>query len=183
MSRATRAPGRGASPSRRRRKERRVRSAIGICDLTEEAVNVNENSPETVEETKSAESAFLLFPLLASLPGPDVLLYCSAMLASCPGPTALRLLPVGPASLALLLPDHPKPAGCMGLWRMSISCLRLHLLRKQLIKCTCVQISGLYCDCAGRVWRGGFRLGSPSGPGGAGQEAAGQQGEHRQGRA
>ena len=59
----------------RRRRERRVRSAIGIGDLTEEAVNVTENSFETVEETKPAESAVLLFPLLASLPGLDVLLY------------------------------------------------------------------------------------------------------------
>ena len=87
---------------------------------------------------------FYYSPLLASLPGPDVLLYCSAMLASCPGPTALRLLPVGPASLALLLPDHPKPTGSMGLGRMSISCLRHHLCNLQLIYCACVRISGLY---------------------------------------
>ena len=59
----------------RRRRQRRVRSAICIGDLTVEAVNATGNSLETVEETKPAESAVLLFPLLASLPGLDVLLY------------------------------------------------------------------------------------------------------------
>ena len=96
-------------------------------------MNVNENSPETVEKIKPAENALLLFPVLASLPGPDGLLYCSAMLASCPGPTALRLLVVGPTSLALLLLHHPKPTGYMGLCRMSISCLHHHLLIMKLI--------------------------------------------------
>ena len=106
---------------------------------------------------------FYYSPLLASLPGPDVLLYCSAILASCPGPTALRLLPVGPASLALLLLDHPKSTGYMGLGKMSISCLRHHLLIIQFIYCACVPISGLYCDGAGREWGGGWRLGAIQG--------------------
>ena len=86
-----------------------------------------------LRKNEPTENAVLLFLLLASPPGPDVLLYCSAMLASCPGPTALRLLVVGPTSLALLLLDHPKPTGYMGLWRMSISCLRHHLLLMKLI--------------------------------------------------
>ena len=56
---STRAPGGGAGPSRHRGRERRVaaRAAIEIVDTTEETVNVNETTPEPVEETEPAENA------------------------------------------------------------------------------------------------------------------------------
>ena len=52
-------PRRGASTSRLRRRERRVaaRAAIDIGGATEETVNVNETTPEAVEETEHAENA------------------------------------------------------------------------------------------------------------------------------
>ena len=52
-------PRRGAGPSRLRGRERRAaaRGAIEIGDTTEETVNVNETTPEPVEETEPAENA------------------------------------------------------------------------------------------------------------------------------
>ena len=52
-------PRRGAGPSRLRGRERRAaaRGAIEIDDTTEETVNVNETTPEPVEETEPAENA------------------------------------------------------------------------------------------------------------------------------
>ena len=52
-------PRRGAGPSRLRGRERRAaaRGAIEIGDSTEETVNVNETTPEPVEETEPAENA------------------------------------------------------------------------------------------------------------------------------
>ena len=56
---ANRVPGGGAGPSRLRGRERRAaaRAAIEIGDTTEETVNVNETTPEPVEETEPAENA------------------------------------------------------------------------------------------------------------------------------
>ena len=50
-------PRRGAGPSRLRGRERTAaaRAAIEIGDTTEETVNVNETTPEPVEETEPAE--------------------------------------------------------------------------------------------------------------------------------
>tara|TARA_B110001452_G_scaffold181939_1_gene152800 strand:- start:335 stop:583 length:249 start_codon:yes stop_codon:yes gene_type:complete len=54
-------PRRGAGPSRLRGRERRAaaRGAIEIGDTTEETVNVNETTPEPVEETEPAENTEL----------------------------------------------------------------------------------------------------------------------------
>ena len=52
-------PRRGAGPSRLKGRERgaAARGAIEIGDTTEETVNVNETTPEPVEETEPAENA------------------------------------------------------------------------------------------------------------------------------
>ena len=58
VDRGHQGPRRGAGPSKLRGRERRTvaRVAIEIGDTTEETVNVNETTPEPVEETENAEN-------------------------------------------------------------------------------------------------------------------------------
>ena len=62
MAGASRALGGRAGSSRLRGRERRAaaRAAIEIGDTTEETVNVNETTPEPVEETEPAEMLKML---------------------------------------------------------------------------------------------------------------------------